>query len=88
MSSIKKYTEGQWKKFAETNKNAKNLTTIVDGKEVSIEQAIQNLANDTTSLKRNVAWLALHGGGGSGGSGPTTRSASATIKVNSRQNGS
>lgn len=35
-------------------------------------------------MKRNVAWLALHGGGGSGGSGGGTvaRKASCTILIN------
>jgi len=93
MSSIKKYVGGdtkEWLKFGETNalpneiSSASNIS-VDFGDCSSVNSILYSQQQDIEKLKRNVSWLALHGGGGgSGGSGGGTvaRKASCTILIN------
>ena len=92
MSSIKKYIGGdkkEWVTFGETNiypndlSNANNIS-VDFGECESVNSLLYSQQKDIEELKRNVSWLALHGGGGSGGSsgGGNVRKASCQITIN------
>lgn len=93
MSSIKKYVGGdkkEWVTFGETNiypnylSNANNIS-VDFGECESVNSLLYSQQKDIEELKRNVSWLALHGGGGSGGSGGAggnIRKASCQITIN------
>jgi len=91
MSQIKKFYNNGWKKFAETNEHAKAIPTSfkdVAGDTLNVEDVLANQQADIDKLKKNVAWLALHGGGGSGGGGVGgTTTARATILVDNLSTG-
>ena len=84
MGNIKKYNGREWDVVA-TN-NSKDI--VIDGlttnaNPISLNDVLQKHNEDIEKLKRNVAWLALHGGGGSGGNGGGgSYEATCTISVN------
>lgn len=73
MSNIKKKTGNSWKVLASgksTGIAVVNPKLLLPEEEVvSVDTVLERQNEDISLLKRNVAWLAKHGGGGSGGSG-------------------
>lgn len=84
MGNIKKYNGKNWDVVATNN----SRDIVIDGlttneNPISLNDVLQKHNNDIEKLKRNVAWLALHGGGGSGGSGGgSSYEATCVISVN------
>ncbi len=86
MGNIKKYNGKEWDVVATNN----SRDIVIDGlttneNSMSLNDVLQKHNDDIEKLKRNVAWLALHGGGGSGGSGGGgggSYEATCTISVN------
>lgn len=91
MGNIKKYNGDGWDVIA-TN-NSRNIVvddlSVNDSEKTSLNNILTKHNSDIDLLKKNVAWLALHGGGGSGGSGGGVNSSEATckIKVNGKDEG-
>lgn len=91
MSKIKKQFDNEWKVVG-TNQSDEivvNNPKLCDQPEL-LDNILEQHQTDITTLKKNVAWLALHGGGGSGGSGSGggISEATCTILVNDNITGS
>ena len=73
MSNIKKKKGDSWRVLASgksTGIAVVNPKLLLPEEEVvSVDTVLERQNEDISLLKRNVAWLAKHGGGGSGGSG-------------------
>lgn len=77
MASLKKYNKEThvWETIMTDNSQDILVSDVIkktdaDGSEqitASVHDILQENYNDIQTLKKNVAWLALHGGGGSGG---------------------
>ena len=95
MSNIKKHVNDSWKVLASgqaTGISVKNTKLLEEGEELtSVDAVLEKHEDDINKLYRNVAWLALNGGGGSGGgsgSGGGISEAFCTISVNGMDSGS
>ena len=54
---------------------------LTDGETQSVEDILIKDRNDIEKLKKNVSWLALHGGGGGGGWGGGSGDSKATVQI-------
>jgi len=73
MSIVKKYNNelGQWEPVASDDAtgiftNNTRLTGLTDGGDLSVEDVLLRHENKFEKIEKNISWLALHGGGGSG----------------------
>lgn len=95
MGSLKiKNNNGEdWKVLSSNNSKGISVTNqnlLEEGiNYTSVDDVLERHEEDIDKLKRNVSWLAKHGGGGSGGSGGSTvTEATCKITVNEKENGS
>lgn len=94
MASIKKYNDGEWEVAASGDSSGISVTDpeLLNEEEsvISVEEALKRQKGDIETLKRNVSWLALHGGGGGGwgpGGGSSSSEASCTLYLNNIASG-
>lgn len=67
MATLKKYNKktGQWEVI--TSDHSSSIKEVSLGEDIkTVNDALVTHQDDITEMKRNIAWLALHGGGGSG----------------------
>ena len=93
MPTVRKYDQNasgseleKWKSVGSTEANQiltrdPSLTGKTDGAEDNIENVLLRDREDIELLKKNVAWLALHGGGGYGPGGGGSSQSTATIQI-------
>lgn len=87
MANIKKYNpETQnWETWASSSASgvySVNPTLLPDEEQVtSVEDALVRDREDIEAMKKNISWLALHGGGGSGGGGGDYMDVTSTIDI-------
>lgn len=85
MSTLKKYNKNtkQWEVLMSDDAsmiNAKASSLLEENTtSIDVEKALVNNKNDIEILKKNVSWLALHGGGGSGSGGSAEGDTNATF---------
>jgi hypothetical protein len=76
MAIVKKYNaeESRWETLAGDSASViyssnSSLLEDIDEPAISVEDALVRDREDIEKMKKNISWLALHGGNGSGGGG-------------------
>ena len=74
MGTLKKYSKERQEWYPVASDQASNITTSFydgEGHQESVNEVLVQNRQEIDLLKKNVSWLALHGGGGSGYGGGT-----------------